>query len=74
MKHKGMPKKSNSGKGKSYDGLGIGAWGSDDVPSLGELMQWESEGGCYTPCGCWVEPDGHCPHGKDSWLLILGLI
>ena len=24
--------------------------------------------------GCFVEPDGHCPHGAPSLLLALGLI
>jgi hypothetical protein len=24
--------------------------------------------------GCWVEPDGICPHGCQSWFLVLGLI
>ena len=24
--------------------------------------------------GCEVEPDGHCPHGKPSWLIELGII
>jgi hypothetical protein len=24
--------------------------------------------------GCKVEPDGTCPHGKTSWLIILGYI
>ena len=24
--------------------------------------------------GCYVEPDGHCPHGYPSWLLYLGMI
>ena len=43
-------------------------------PSLEELQQWEEEGGCYTPCGCWVEPDGHCEHGVPSLMIILGYI
>ena len=31
------------------------------TPSIEELEQWIAEGGCYTACGCWVEPDGHYP-------------
>ena len=36
----------------------------------------DHEGGCEAACphGCWVEPDGTCPHGNPSWLLKLGLI
>jgi len=45
-----------------------------DEPTIEELEEWMLEGGCYTPCGCWVEPDGICEHGQKSWLLILGLI
>ena len=43
-------------------------------PSLDQLMQWEMEGGCEATDGCWVESDGTCPHGKPSWLKVLGLI
>ena len=45
-------------------------------PDIGTLMQWETEGGCEAACphGCWVEPDGRCPHGKPSWLIVMGLI
>ena len=28
----------------------------------------------YATDGCDVEPDGHCGHGHQSWLLKLGLI
>lgn len=34
---------------------------------------WES-GGCESTDGCWVEPDGVCPHGHPSWAIVLGLI
>ena len=46
------------------------------VPDIETLMEWEAEGGCEAACphGCWVEPDGTCPHGNPSWLLRLGLI
>ena len=47
-----------------------------EVPDIETLMEWEAEGGCEAACphACWVEPDGHCPHGNPSWLLKLGLI
>ena len=47
-----------------------------EVPDIETLMEWEEEGGCEAACPehCWVEPDGHCPHGHPSWLLKLGLI
>ena len=47
-----------------------------EMPDLETLQQWEAEGGCEAACphSCWVEPDGHCEHGKPSWLLQLGLI
>jgi hypothetical protein len=44
------------------------------TPDLETLMEWEAEGGCEAVDGCWVEPDGVCPHGSPSWLLVLGLI
>jgi hypothetical protein len=44
------------------------------MPDLATLMEWEAEGGCEATDGCWVEPDGVCPHGQPSWLLALGLI
>ena len=45
-----------------------------EVPSIEQLEEWESEGGCEATDGCWVEPDGTCEHGKPSWLLRFGLI
>ena len=44
------------------------------VPSIEQLMEWESEGGCEATDGCWVEPDGVCEHGCKSWLLVMGMI
>ena len=40
---------------------------------LEEIM---SDGICPACCteGCYVEPDGTCPHGNPSLLLALGLI
>ena len=43
-------------------------------PTIKQLEKWESEGTCKTPDGCVVEPDGVCPHGHESWMLIMGLI
>jgi len=43
-------------------------------PSIEQLMQWEAEDGCEATDGCWVEPDGICPHGCKSWLLELGFL
>jgi hypothetical protein len=44
------------------------------VPSVEQLIEWEAEGGCEATDGCWVEPDGTCEHGCQSWLIILGVI
>ena len=44
------------------------------TPSMATLEEWDSEGGCEAIDGCWVEPDGSCEHGFDSWLLALGCI
>ena len=43
-------------------------------PEINELMNWDSDGGCYATDGCWVEPDGECEHGHPSWLIAMGLI
>jgi hypothetical protein len=47
-----------------------------EPPDIETLMAWEAEGGCEAACPdhCWVEPDGTCPHGKPSWLIVIGLI
>lgn len=47
-----------------------------EPPDIETLIGWEAQGGCEAACphGCWVEPDGMCPHGNPSWLLKLGLI
>ncbi len=48
----------------------------EEPPDIETLMAWEAEGGCEAACphGCWVEPDGVCPHGNSSWLPVLGFI
>jgi hypothetical protein len=43
-------------------------------PSVKTLERWANEGGCKATDGCWVEEDGTCPHGKQSWLLVMGMI
>jgi hypothetical protein len=45
-----------------------------ETPTIEELMEWESMGGCEATDGCWVEPDGICEHGCKSWLLVMGFI
>jgi hypothetical protein len=47
-----------------------------EPPDIETLMAWEAEGGCEAACPhqCWVEPDGTCTHGNQSWLLRMGLI
>lgn len=46
-----------------------------EQPDDGDFEEWMSgEGGCEATDGCWVEPDGTCPHGYPSWLLYLGWI
>ncbi len=46
-----------------------------EAPSIEQIMEWEMyDGGCEATDGCWVEADGHCEHGKPSWLIELGLI
>jgi len=43
-------------------------------PTVKTLERWDMDGGCETLDGCWVEPDGVCPHGFNSWMLELGYI
>jgi hypothetical protein len=45
-----------------------------EVPDVETLEEWQAEGGSEALDGCWVEPDGTCPHGKPSWLLVLGYV
>ena len=44
------------------------------TPNLADLEAWLDDGGCEATDGCWVEPDGVCPHGCQSWLIVLGMI
>lgn len=43
-------------------------------PSIKTMEHWMDTGIARATDGCKVEPDGHCPHGKPSWILALGLI
>lgn len=46
-----------------------------EQPPIELLMEWHDDvGGSEATDGCWVEPDGLCPHEHPSWLLRLGLI
>lgn len=45
-----------------------------EEPDIDTLWGWMDEGGCETPDGCWVEPDGKCEHGYPSWMRLMGLI
>lgn len=48
---------------------------TSDEPTMEELEQWMWEdGGCEATDGCWVEPDGICPHGYPSWFRYMGII
>lgn len=45
------------------------------VPSARTLEKYVWDGVAKTPvCGCRVELDGYCPHGRPSWLILLKLI
>jgi len=43
-------------------------------PSEAMMEKWVTEGWCKATDGCHVEPDGVCPHGKNSWLVELGIL
>lgn len=49
-----------------------------DLDFLDDMLVGEesvdSDMDCTTADGCWVEPDGHCPHGQASPMLRLGLV
>ncbi len=44
------------------------------APSIETMEKWMADGIARATDGCKVEPDGTCPHGKQSWLLVLGYI
>lgn len=43
-------------------------------PGMGTLEKWVSNGIAKAIDGCLVESDGTCPHGCQSWLLVLGYV
>lgn len=43
-------------------------------PDLEDLEQWMNDGVAEATDGCSVEPDGRCPHGHSSWLIVMGMI
>jgi len=43
-------------------------------PNLKTMESWILDGVAEATDGCRVEPDGTCPHGCKSWLLVKGLI
>lgn len=43
-------------------------------PTIRTMMKWCDDGIARATDGCKVEPDGVCPHGCRSWLLVKGLI
>lgn len=44
------------------------------VPSEKALEKWNNDGKCRAVDGCWVELDGKCSHGYNSWLVELGYV
>jgi hypothetical protein len=44
------------------------------APSIATMERWMDDGVARATDGCRVEPDGTCPHGAQSWLIVLGLI
>jgi len=59
----------------SFPDLGRFQQYADDMPDEEQLLEWlEEGGGCQALDGCWVEPDGQCPHGLPSWLRALRMI
>jgi len=46
-----------------------------EYPSIDQIRDWVFDvEDTETPDGCFTEPDGYCPHGLPSWLLIMGMI
>lgn len=43
-------------------------------PSIRTLEKWMMRGVAKATDGCEVEPDGECPHGCKSWLIVMGYI
>lgn len=43
------------------------------MPSIKKLEEWSELGIAEATDGCDVEPDGTCPHGCESWFIVLGI-
>jgi len=43
-------------------------------PSLATMERWSDNGVAKATDGCKVEPDGECPHGHKSWMMVMGVI
>lgn len=44
------------------------------APSIKTMERWMNDGVAKATDGCRVEPDGTCPHGARSWMMVLGVI
>lgn len=42
-------------------------------PDIATLKEWvrDTMGEAACPSECWIEHDGHCPHGYPSWVAVL---
>lgn len=40
-------------------------------PDEDTIAEWVADGVCRAPDDCLVEPEGICPHGLASWVLVL---
>ena len=47
---------------------------TEERPDEDTIAEWIYDGVAQSTDGCTVEPDGKCPHGHRSWLLVMGLI
>jgi hypothetical protein len=47
---------------------------TEDEPDTETLEYWIYDGVAEATDGCPIEPDGVCPHGHPSWLIVLGMI
>jgi hypothetical protein len=47
---------------------------TDPLPTMKQIEAWVLDSVCEATDGCQVEPDGHCPDGHPSWLLVFGLV
>ncbi len=43
-------------------------------PTIATVEKWSNDGIAKAVDGCRVEPDGTCPHGYQSWMIVLGFI